>query len=115
MFKHDLPKRIPVGVLPNGRTPLLTINSPSDPITQLFIKRFGDDLSARAADRYLLQRLYGLYEGRAFVRGNLDAGRLNRLFGREIVAAENPFDPRSLSGRLSINIEAGRHSFSGIF
>ena len=31
-----------------------------------------------------------------FERGNLDAGRLSWLFGREVVAAEDPFDPASL-------------------
>ena len=37
-----------------------------------------------------------------FVRGNLDAGRLNFVFGREVVAAEDPFDPESYDALLKL-------------
>ena len=35
-----------------------------------------------------------------FERGNLDAGRLSWLFGREVVPAEEPFDPASYDALL---------------
>ncbi len=47
-----------------------------------------------------------------FERGNLDAGRLSWLFGREVVPAEDPFDPASYDALLMLDDDRGsRQSF----
>jgi len=79
--------------------------------TPVFEKHREDkSASAEAADRWFLATLFALYGTGAFVRGNLDAGRLNRLFGREIIA-EGPFDPISLDANLRINTRAMNQYF----
>ena len=50
-----------------------------------------------------------------FERGNLDAGRLSWLFGREVVAAEEPFDKTSYQALLRIDETRARASFPGVF
>jgi hypothetical protein len=50
-----------------------------------------------------------------FERGNLDAGRLSWLFGREVVPAEQPFDPKSYDALLRINVALARVSFPKVF
>lgn len=62
-------------------------------------------------DAYFLACLIDLYGEEPFARGNLDAGRLSWLFGREIVAAEEPFDPASYDAMLRIDMDAVALSF----
>ena len=50
-----------------------------------------------------------------FMRGNLDAGRLSWLFGREVIAAEEPFDPESYEAMLRIDVARVRASFPETF
>jgi len=45
------------------------------------------------------------------VRGNLDAGRLSWLFGREVIPAEDPFDPASYEAMLVIDLNVAAVSF----
>ncbi len=49
----------------------------------------------RKADQVFLAALWHHFGEDPFERGNLDAGRLSWLFGREVVPAEDPFDPCS--------------------
>lgn len=57
-----------------------------------------------------------LYFGEApFQRGNLDAGRLSWLFGREVVPAEDPFDPESYDAWLRLDEARARMSFPQAF
>ena len=49
-----------------------------------------------------------------FERGNLDAGRISWLFGREVVPAEDPFDPESYEALLKIDVNAARVAFPEI-
>ncbi|MGB0497796.1 MAG: hypothetical protein ACPGID_05610 [Rubricella sp.] len=68
----------------------------------------------RRADEGFMAALW-LYFGEApFERGNLDAGRLSWLLGREVVPAEDPFDPESYEALLRIDREAAFRSFPGI-
>ena len=46
-----------------------------------------------------------------FERGNLDAGRLSWLFGREVIPAEDPFDPESYDALLRIDATAALRAF----
>jgi hypothetical protein len=50
-----------------------------------------------------------------FERGNLDAGRLSWLFGREVVPAEDPFDPASYDALLRIDADLARTTFPEVF
>ena len=50
-----------------------------------------------------------------FVRGNLDAGRLNFVFGREVIPASDPFDPESYDGLLKLDLRRTEQSFPEIF
>ena len=50
-----------------------------------------------------------------FVRGNLDAGRLSWLFGREVLAVDDPFDPCDYEARMKIDLSKTMVSFSKIF
>ncbi len=51
-----------------------------------------------------------------FERGNLDAGRLSWLFGREVVAADpENFDPEDYEALLRIDVEKAMISFPDAF
>jgi hypothetical protein len=57
----------------------------------------------RRADEAFLAALWEHFGAEPFERGNLDAGRLSWLFGREVVAAEDPFDPTSYEALLRVD------------
>ncbi len=69
----------------------------------------------RRADAAFMQALWEHFGEDTFVRGNLDAGRLNWLFGREVVPAEDPFDAQSYDALLRIDVARARVSFPEIF
>jgi len=65
----------------------------------------------RRADAAFMAALWAQFGEAPFQRGNLDAGRLGWLFGREVVAAEDPFDPTSYEALLRIDVAVARASF----
>jgi hypothetical protein len=67
------------------------------------------------ADAAFMHALWHHFGTEPFERGNLDAGRLSRLFGREVVPAERPFDPASYEAMLQINEAVARKSFPQSF
>ncbi|MCA0919521.1 hypothetical protein [Pseudooceanicola nanhaiensis] len=69
----------------------------------------------RRADAGFMAALWEHFGAEPFERGNLDAGRLSWLFGREVVAAEEPFDPKSYDALLVIDEEVARRSFPDVF
>ena len=69
----------------------------------------------RAADREFLAALWARFGAEPFERGNLDAGRLGWLLGREILPADDPFDPASYGARLVIDEARARASFPDVF
>ncbi len=69
----------------------------------------------RAADAAFIGALWEHFGEEPFERGNLDAGRIGWLFGRELVAAEDPFDPASYEALLRIDLEAARVAFPEVF
>ena len=78
-------------------------------------ERFRDRKPAdRRADEGFMQALWEHFGEEPFVRGNLDAGRLGWLFGREVVPAEDPFDPASYDALLRIDRAAARASFPDV-
>lgn len=69
----------------------------------------------RRADSAFMEALWTHFGEEPFVRGNLDAGRLSWLFGREVVPAEDPFDPESYDALLRIDVARARVSFPDAF
>lgn len=79
-------------------------------------ERYADRRPAdHKADEGFLWALIEHFGEEPFARGNLDAGRLSWLFGREVVPAEDPFDPKSYDALLRIDQRAARASFPDIF
>ncbi|MGV6802614.1 MAG: hypothetical protein ACWA49_00300 [Ruegeria sp.] len=84
------------------------------PLTQR--ERFRDRKAAdRRADSAFLEALWEHFGDQPFERGNLDAGRLSWLFGREVVPAEDPFDSASYDALLQIDVDAARQTFPDVF
>lgn len=69
----------------------------------------------RAADRAFMAALWACFGEEPFERGNLDAGRLSWLFGREVVAAEDPFNPASYDAMLRIDLKRAEAAFPEVF
>lgn len=74
-------------------------------------RKFGD----RLADEGFMAALWQQFGDEVFERGNLDAGRLSWLFGREVVPAEDPFDPASYDALLRIDRKRAEAAFPAIF
>ncbi|WP_128253480.1 hypothetical protein [Falsirhodobacter deserti] len=69
----------------------------------------------RAADEAFMAALWANFGEDPFERGNLDAGRLSWLFGREVVPAEDPFDPQSYDALLRIDRAKAEAAFPAVF
>ncbi|HEV3184296.1 MAG TPA: hypothetical protein VGZ49_05415 [Xanthobacteraceae bacterium] len=106
MFTHEMSEYIPASVGVGAKTKVTIQKIPDNP-TAVFQKGRADiSGDERVRDRWFLATLLAIYGGSAFPRGNLDAGRINRLFGREIVpASTHRFDATSLESELRINID----------
>lgn len=113
MLKHrGFPGRLP------GTDFQFTIRRPNPKgVTKLIRRdRFSDRRPAdRRADAGFMQALWEQFGDEPFERGNLDAGRLSWLFGREVIAAEEPFDPESYEALLVIDVDVARASFPEVF
>jgi hypothetical protein len=62
-----------------------------------------------------MKALWEHFGDQPFERGNLDAGRLSWLFGREVVAVDEDFDPADYEALLVINVDLARQSFPEAF
>jgi hypothetical protein len=69
----------------------------------------------READAAFLRALWEHFGEEPFERGNLDAGRLSWLLGREVVPVEKAFDPASYEALLRIDLAAARAGFPEVF
>ena len=69
----------------------------------------------RRADTGFVRALWEHFGDQPFERGNLDAGRLSWLFGREVLPAEEPFDPASYEALLVLDVAAARAAFPQAF
>ena len=113
MLKHrGFPSRLPGTDLqftirranPKGAVPLVRRERYRD-------RRPGD----RRADTAFMAALWAHFGDEPFVRGNLDAGRLSWLFGREVLPHDAPFDPLSYDALLIIDERAARAAFPEAF
>jgi len=68
----------------------------------------------RRADEAFFKALWENFGDQPFERGNLDAGRLSWLFGREVIAATDPFDPAHYEAMLVIDLRVARQTFPQI-
>ncbi len=98
-FQFTLRRANPRGVTPLTRRERFKDRKPAD----------------RRADAAFLEALWLHFGEEPFVRGNLDAGRLSWLFGREVIAATDPFDPADYDAELIIDVAAARQSFPDVF
>ena len=89
---------------PKGVTPLTRRERRSD-------RKAAD----RRADTAFMAALWAAFGDTPFERGNLDAGRLSWLFGREVVPAQDPFDPADYEALLVIHEGLARASFPDVF
>ena len=69
----------------------------------------------KKADAGFMAALWACFGEEIFERGNLDAGRLSWLLGREVVPAEDPFDPASYDALLRIDVNRAQVSFPHVF
>lgn len=69
----------------------------------------------RLADEGFMEALWKQFGAEPFERGNLDAGRLSWLLGREVVAVEKNFDPADYEAMLVINVPKAMASFPEAF
>ncbi|SCZ54309.1 hypothetical protein [Epibacterium ulvae] len=113
MLKHrGFPGRLP------GTDFQFTIRRPNPKgVTPIVAReRFRDRKPAdRRADAGFMKALWLQFGNDTFERGNLDAGRLSWLFGREVIAAEDPFDPESYDALLKIDVDVAIASFPDAF
>jgi len=113
MLKHrGFPGRMP------GTDFQFTIRRPNPkgvtPLTRR--ERFRDRKNVdKRVDLTFMQALWEHFGDQPFERGNLDAGRLSWLFGREVIPAEDPFDPASYEALLVIDEAVARASFPEAF
>lgn len=83
------------------------------PITRR--ERFRDRKAAdRRADAGFLAALIGHFGDEPFERGNLDAGRLSWLIGREVVAV-GEFNPADYDQLLQVDMKCAATSFPELF
>jgi hypothetical protein len=67
------------------------------------------------ADKFTIAALYKLYKDQPFVRGNIDAGRINWLLGREIVPVDmSKFSATDYETLLRLDVVAARKNFPGV-
>lgn len=79
-------------------------------------ERYADRRPAdRRADAGFVRAIWECFGDQPFERGNLDGGRLSWLFGREVLPAEDPFDPKSYEALLVLDVEAARRAFPDAF
>jgi hypothetical protein len=79
-------------------------------------ERFKDRAAQdRRADMMFVLALWQQFGEAPFERGNLDAGRLSWLIGREVVPAAEPFDPASYAQLLRLDVKRAMASFPEVF
>lgn len=113
MLKHrGFPSRLP------GTDFQFTIRRPAKgtPPALKARERYKDRRPAdRRADAGFMTAIWENFGEEPFERGNLDAGRLSWVFGREVVPAEDPFDPESYEALLKVDLVKARIAFPHLF
>ena len=108
MLKHKgFPGRFP------GTDHQFTLRRAAKTVTPLTAReRYADRRkSDLEVDAFFLASLIDHFGDQPFERGNLDAGRLSWLFGREVLPAEDPFDNASYEALLRVDLAAVAKTF----
>ncbi len=69
----------------------------------------------RRADTGFVRALLEHFWDQPFERGNLDAGRLNWLFEREVKPYDDPFDPACYEAKLILDLNLIHANFADAF
>ncbi len=69
----------------------------------------------KRADEGFIRAIWETFGDQPFERGNLDAGRLNWLFDREVIPATDPFDPADYEALLVLDMPRARAAFPEVF
>mgnify|MGYP001310080904 FL=1 len=86
--------------------------NPKGPTKLIQRERYRDRKPADLrADKAFLCHIIRFFGEGSFQRGCLDAGRLSWFFGREIVPASEPFNPRSYEAVLRVDVQLVQKSF----
>ena len=112
MLKHKgFPSRLP------GTDYQFTIRRDAQKPTPVKAReRYRDRKPAdRKADEGFIAALWAHFGAEPFQRGNLDAGRLNWVIGREVVAVDEPFDDASYDVLMRVDEAVARLSFPKAF
>lgn len=114
MLKHrGFPSRLPSS---DFQFTIRRANHKDGPAKIVARERYRDRKTPdRKADEGFMAALWRQFGDEPFERGNLDAGRLSWLFGREVVPAEDPFDPASYDALLKIDVARAQASFPAVF
>ena len=114
MLKHrGFPGRLPSTDYP---VVIRRANMKGGPTKIVRRERYKDRKSQDSkADAGFLAALWAHFGEEPFERGNLDAGRLSWLFGREVVPAEDPFDPASYDALLKVDLARAQAAFPQVF
>lgn len=114
MLKHrGFPGRLPSSDL---QFVIRRANQKDGPAKIIKRERFKDRKAVdRRADEAFMAALWQHFGEEPFERGNLDAGRLSWLFGREVVPVEDPFDPASYEALLRIDVRRAQAAFPAVF
>ena len=79
-------------------------------------ERYADRRPAdRRADQGFVRALWECFGDQPFERGNLDAGRLSWLIGREVKWVEEDADPADYDAMLVLDVTAARAAFPEVF
>lgn len=108
MIKHKgMPGRFP------GTDFQFTLRRAADKATPLIARERYADRKAKdlEVDGFFLASLIDLFGDEPFERGNLDAGRLSWLFGREVKPAEADFDNASYDALLRVDLDVVAKTF----
>ncbi|KAB7615417.1 hypothetical protein F9L33_01225 [Amylibacter sp. SFDW26] len=113
MLKHrGFPSRLPSSDFQ------FTVRRPNKKgATKLIVReRYADRRNAdRLADEGFMRALWEYFGEESFERGNLDAGRLSWLLGREVEYADDSQDPEDYETLLKINVGRAMVSFPDVF
>jgi hypothetical protein len=85
--------------------------------TELVAKeRYPDRRPAdKRADEGFIRAIWENFGDQPFERGNLDAGRIGWHFGREIIPAEDPFDPADYEALLQLDLRRAKAAYPDQF
>ncbi len=114
MLKHrGFPGRLPGS---DFQFVIRRANKKDGPSKLIMRERYKDRKAAdRKADTGFMAALWAHFGEEPFERGNLDAGRLSWVLGREVIPAEDPFDLSSYDALMRIDVKRASVSFPEVF